>query len=140
MWIHQLAKKNLEEMTNQEINEDDYEVEELEDVEEGDEDEDDINSDNYEDINSDNYDDSDGEEKIPKREEKKKSQKQAVKDTKKIEKQPQDLKTKLLNQKEIDIRSLEISKDVKMKLYDKEGLPIDGYDYYQHIAVKKNKS
>ena len=29
----------------------------------------------------------------------------------------------------------EISKDIKMKLYDKNGFPIDGYNYYQHIAV-----
>ena len=35
----------------------------------------------------------------------------------------------------IDVRKLEISKDVKMKLYDENGLPIDGYDYYQHFAV-----
>ena len=31
--------------------------------------------------------------------------------------------------------NFEINPEVKMKYYDDNGLLIDGYDYYQHIAV-----
>ena len=46
------------------------------------------------------------------------------------------LKDKLLNLNEpMGAEKFEISKDIKMKLYDQNGFLIDGYDYYQHIAV-----
>ena len=33
-----------------------------------------------------------------------------------------------------DYTKIKISKDVKMKMFDEYGLPLDGYDYNQHIV------
>ena len=37
------------------------------------------------------------------------------------------------------LKNFEVNKNVKMKYYDENGLLVDGYDYYQHIAKKDSE-
>eukprot|EP00331_Platyophrya_macrostoma_P024927 CAMPEP_0176445708 /NCGR_PEP_ID=MMETSP0127-20121128/23874_1 /TAXON_ID=938130 /ORGANISM="Platyophrya macrostoma, Strain WH" /LENGTH=681 /DNA_ID=CAMNT_0017831569 /DNA_START=30 /DNA_END=2078 /DNA_ORIENTATION=- len=43
-------------------------------------------------------------------------------------------KSKINPDEEIDLKNVKLAPGVKTKRYDENGLPLDGYNYYQHIA------
>lgn len=119
LWINHLHKSKAENSINEQKIKPVGKEEEWEDCEDYDE--------NYEDLEEIEEEDYEEEKKIEKKTEVKS----------KINGLSELSETILAREDPLNIlKTFEVNKNVKMKYYDENGLLVDGYDYYQHIAKK----